>query len=115
LRWILLVDDREVFLDTLADLASAAGFEVVGRAASGQEGCRLHDSLSPDVMLVDVQMPGMSGYEVAEHVRQTRPETNVVLISVDPSIFGDVISQQTLSAQALRSIIHKRDVEEAAG
>jgi CheY-like chemotaxis protein len=102
----LLVDDSEVFLRALAPLASAAGLEVVGRATSGEEGCRLHDALQPDLVLVDVQMPDMTGHEVARYVRVVRPDATVVLMSA-AAIRDGVIDKHSLTSRTLREAVER--------
>jgi two-component system response regulator AlgR len=66
---ILIVDDEAPARARLrALLEGAAGSEVVGEAASGDEALRLAAALAPDVVLLDVRMPGMSGLEAARHM-----------------------------------------------
>lgn len=100
----LLVDDSESFRDLLAEVADAAGLEVVGTAGSGEEGLRLFEELRPDVVIVDVRLPGMSGYEVADRVRVLAPATQVVVVSAtDAFDDGGVIQKGCLTPARLRS------------
>jgi YesN/AraC family two-component response regulator len=71
----LAVDDQAVFLRTARSLIAATqGFEQVGEASSGHEALELASELHPDLMLVDVRMPGMNGIETARRPRSsTRP------------------------------------------
>lgn len=69
---VLVVDDEEHILATLSQLLESAGHLVVGRAASGEEAVRLNKSLAPDVVLLDVQMPGMDGLEAARQMMAER-------------------------------------------
>jgi CheY-like chemotaxis protein len=79
---VLLVDDHEVFLQGLVLLlAQDERLEVVGTATNGADGIQLADVLKPDVVLLDVVMPGMDGFETAERLREVVPGAAVVQIS----------------------------------
>jgi DNA-binding NarL/FixJ family response regulator len=88
---VVIVDDQAVFrraAEVVID--AAAGFELVGEAASGEGGLAVVERLRPDLVLVDVRMPKMNGVETARRLAVSRPEAVVALITVqDPSeIFG---------------------------
>lgn len=71
---ILIVDDEALARTYLAEqLAGVAGMQVVGQAANGFEAVKLADELSPDLMLLDIQMPKLSGFEVLELLGPARP------------------------------------------
>ena len=71
---ILIVDDETLARAFLAEqLAGIANMEVVGQAANGFEAVKMAEELSPDVMLLDIQMPKLSGFEVLELLGPTRP------------------------------------------
>lgn len=74
----LVVDDEPEVAAALAKLIDAAGHNVVGRATSGEDAIRLNESLEPDVVLLDLQMPRMGGLEVAKHIMDSRPVPIVV-------------------------------------
>jgi two-component system invasion response regulator UvrY len=81
---VLTVDDQRIFLRTARSLIEATpGFEQVGEAASGEEALELVAHLRPDLVLVDVRMPGMDGVETARRLTEADPATTVVLISLD--------------------------------
>src|SRR5690348_16581357 len=81
---VLAVDDQPVFLRAARELIAATpGFSQVGQAASGQEALELAAALHPDLVLVDVRMPGMDGFETAQRLVQSEPGALVVLISLD--------------------------------
>jgi len=81
---VLTVDDQRIFLRTARSLIEATpGFEQVGEAASGEEALELAAHLRPDLVLVDVRMPGMDGVETARRLSEADPATTVVLISLD--------------------------------
>jgi DNA-binding NarL/FixJ family response regulator len=85
---VLLVDDNLPFLHSLdALLTDVPGLEVVGKAGSGEEALAAATSAEPDVAVIDVLMPTMSGVECARLLRERHPKVRVILIS--GSIFED--------------------------
>jgi DNA-binding NarL/FixJ family response regulator len=83
---VLTVDDQERFRDVARDVIDATpGFEAVGEAENGEDALRAVDRLAPELVLLDVRMPGIDGIEVARRISSSHPETLVVLISIaDP-------------------------------
>ncbi|HEX9891436.1 MAG TPA: response regulator transcription factor [Actinomycetota bacterium] len=83
---VLIVDDHPVTRDGLrAALGTADDVDIVGEASSGEEAVTAVDEHKPDVVFMDVRMPGMNGIEATRAIRQTHPETRVVLFTVDES------------------------------
>ena len=83
---VLTVDDQEVFRDAARDvIAATPGFEPVGEAESGEEATAAVERLRPELVLLDVRMPGIGGIEAARRIRETNPGTVVVLISIEDS------------------------------
>lgn len=78
---ILLVDDEPDILLLLQAMLTAPTWEIVGKAASGEDALRIAAHMKPDVAVVDYMMPGMHGLEVAERLKQVEPECEVVLFS----------------------------------
>jgi DNA-binding NarL/FixJ family response regulator len=64
-------------------IGATAGFELLGEAASGEEALDLADRVDPDLVLVDLRMPGMDGLETCRRLRATHPAATVVLVSTD--------------------------------
>ena len=80
---IILADDHNIVRQSLRLLLEAeADFEVVGEAADGLEVLGLVERLHPDVLVLDVMMPGINGLEVTWQVRQSYPETRVIILSM---------------------------------
>jgi two-component system invasion response regulator UvrY len=84
---VLTVDDQEVFRGIAREVIDATeGFESVGEAASGEEALVAVARLSPNLVLLDVRMPGLDGIEVARRLRASHPDMHLVLISIDDLI-----------------------------
>src|SRR5215212_12102217 len=82
---VLTVDDQAVFRRTARSLIDATpGFEQVGEAASGVDALELAAVLKPDLVLVDVRMPGMDGLETTRRLAAADPTCVLVLISLEP-------------------------------
>jgi DNA-binding NarL/FixJ family response regulator len=81
---VLTVDDQEAFRRSAREVIEASdGFELLGEAASGEEALELVERLAPDLVLVDVRMPGLDGFETARRLHARRPSATVVLVSAD--------------------------------
>jgi two-component system invasion response regulator UvrY len=83
---VLTVDDQVVFRRAARDVISATpGFEPVGDAESGEDAMAAVERLRPELVLLDVRMPGCGGIEAARRITAAHPETVVVLISIEDS------------------------------
>jgi DNA-binding NarL/FixJ family response regulator len=81
---VLTVDDQVVFRRAAHDVIVATpGFEPVGDAGSGEEALAEVERLRPELVLLDVRMPGIGGVEAARRIATAHPETVVVLISIE--------------------------------
>jgi two-component system, NarL family, invasion response regulator UvrY len=79
---VLIVDDQEPFRAVAREVVEAAGdFEVVGEAASGEESVDLARSLHPDLVLMDVNLPGIDGTEATKRILEAAGGTKVLLLS----------------------------------
>jgi DNA-binding NarL/FixJ family response regulator len=68
---LLIIDDHEAFRDFAARTLAAEGFEIAGLAPDGEAGLAAFEEVRPDVVLLDVQMPGIDGFEVAARIEAT--------------------------------------------
>jgi DNA-binding NarL/FixJ family response regulator len=83
---VLIVDDHPVTRDGLRTAFNMADeIEVVGEAASGEEALDAVDQNSPDIVFMDVRMPGMNGIQATRLIRERHPETKVILFTIDES------------------------------
>jgi CheY-like chemotaxis protein len=78
---LLIVDDHEDFAQSAQALLELEGFDVVGLAADGPAALLAVEKLRPDVVLLDVQLPGMDGFEVVRRLTTGTRQPQVVLIS----------------------------------
>lgn len=82
-KTILIVDDHPVFREGLKSLlVKQSAYQVVGEAASGEEGLRKAKELRPDLVIMDIGLPDVSGIEVTRHIREILVETRVVILSM---------------------------------
>jgi DNA-binding NarL/FixJ family response regulator len=104
---VLAVDDQVVFRRAARNLIAATpGFEQVGEASSGREALKLAAELRPDLVLLDVRMPGMDGIETARRLADSDSEAVVVLISIEE------VSDLPASVASARAaaVMRKRDL-----
>ena len=89
---LLIADDHTLFRDGLrAVLNSMADTEVVGEAATGDEAVAQASQLQPDVVLMDVQMPGVNGIEATRRIVRTNPHIGIIIVTMfedDDSVFA---------------------------
>lgn len=78
---ILIVDDHPLTRDALAALLTQQGFDVVGEAADGQEALAVTRNLQPDLVLLDLTMPGMDGLTALPKIREEAPACEVVVLT----------------------------------
>jgi two-component system response regulator NreC len=95
---VLLVDDHTLFREGMRALLSrASDIEVVGEAADGQQALDLAEKLSPDVVIMDLVMPGMNGMQATQHLRERHPDIKILILSMYDY---DEYIRQTLRAGA---------------
>jgi DNA-binding NarL/FixJ family response regulator len=86
---VLVVDDHPAFRRALTSaLRMVEGFEVAGEAGGGVAACREAESLKPDVILMDLSMPDLSGIDAMKRIHEQRPKTPVVILTAhaDPGV-----------------------------
>jgi DNA-binding NarL/FixJ family response regulator len=79
---VLLVDDHDLFRTGLASLLSEHGVHVVGEAATGEAAVQQVRELAPDVVVMDLNMPGISGVDATREIATAAPRTRVVVLTI---------------------------------
>lgn len=83
---VMLVDDHPIVREGMRILlGTSGGIEVVGEAAEGHEACAAARTLEPDVVVLDLALPGLHGVEVTRRIRAERPATRVLVLSMHGS------------------------------
>jgi DNA-binding NarL/FixJ family response regulator len=107
---VLLADDHRMFRQGLRELLERkTTFEVVGEAANGREVLERAAELRPDIVLLDIQMPGMDGVAVARQLAQAIPETKIIMLTMyrqDQHLF------EAIRAGARAYLLKDADAEE---
>jgi len=107
---VLVVDDHDVFRAFACALLESEGFVVVGEAGDGASALRGVDELRPDVVLLDVQLPDLDGFEVAERLAVNAHAPVVVLISTRQA----ASYRRRLAVTSARGFISKGELSGAA-
>ena len=112
---VLIVDDHEAFRQSASALLEAEGFHVIGQAADGPDAVAQAERLRPEVVLLDIQLPGVDGFTVAERLAALPHTPRVVLISSrEASAYGHRVSdapargfiaKRELSGEALAALV----------
>jgi DNA-binding NarL/FixJ family response regulator len=93
---VLLVDDQQLIRFTVRALCKAIGLlDIVGEAENGQQAVELTNTLSPDLVLMDAQMPILDGLQAAHQIVQQHPHTSVIILSAH--------AEQDMVRQALKA------------
>jgi two-component system chemotaxis response regulator CheY len=83
---VFVVDDDTLMREVLKALLREEGFSVAGEAKDGQSALNSLDRIRPDLVCLDVNMPGMTGLDVLKAIRERNPECKVVMITGDSSM-----------------------------
>ncbi|OOZ42810.1 response regulator [Solemya elarraichensis gill symbiont] len=107
---VLVVDDHQLVRTGFSQLLSqASDIEVVGQAENGEEGVRMYGELTPDVVLMDIQMPVLDGIEATRKLQRKFPKCNVVILS---SIESDPFPNQARDAGAIGFLSKRCNLDE---
>lgn len=104
---VLLVDDNPKFLQMMADvLALVSDFQVVGAVPSGREALAKIEQLQPDLVLVDMAMPGLDGLEVTRRIKKQPAAPRVIILT----LHSDLEYQQAAQAAGADGYVVKWDL-----
>jgi DNA-binding NarL/FixJ family response regulator len=113
---VLIVDDHATFRETAKLLLESEGFDVIGEAENGQSAVEKSASLAPELVLLDVQLPDIDGFEVASQVTAGERAPVVILVSSrDGGDFGPLVKacgargfipKADLSGERVRDLLH---------
>jgi DNA-binding NarL/FixJ family response regulator len=106
---ILVVDDHETFRGGLSRLLAEQGFEVVGQAADGEQALGVAARLVPDVIVMDLSLPGMSGIETTRRLASTVPQSRVLVLTISVS---DAHVKDAIVAGASGYLLKDASIEE---
>jgi DNA-binding NarL/FixJ family response regulator len=107
---VLIVDDHPSFRATARALLEAEGYEVVGEAEDGLAAIEATTALGPDFILLDIQLPDINGFEVAERLLRNGSSAAIVLTSSsDSSEFGSLVAES-----GARGFVPKAELSGAA-
>ena len=113
---VLIVDDHAGFRASARRLLEADGFEVVGEAADGESGIRSARSLRPELVLLDVQLPGINGFAVARELTQgARPPAVVLTSTRSDSEFGSLVAESGARGFVPKAALSARTLERLLG
>ena len=114
---LLIVDDHAGFRGWARALLQGEGFDVVGEASDGESGVAAVRRLRPDVVLLDIRLPDMNGFEVAELIGEFPEPPAIVLTSshdgrdyrkrVDASTAKGFVAKSELSRAALEAVLNR--------
>ena len=109
-RRVFIVDDHASFRSCARTLLESEGFEFVGEAADGESAVALAAELEPDLVLLDIQLPDIDGFAVAERLLKANPRLQIVFVSSrDHSSYGPLIEQS-----GARGFLSKADMSGVA-
>ncbi len=116
---ILLVDDHSLFLDSLQSLLALHGYQVVGTASDGLEALEQARHLHPDLILMDIEMPGCDGLTATRLIKAEMPDIKIVMLTVaqeDEGLFESIKSGASgyllKSSRANQLLVHLSQLTE---
>jgi two-component system, NarL family, response regulator NreC len=80
----VIADDHPLIREAVKTILEEKGFQVIGEASDGEEAVRLCRELEPDIAVLDISMPRLNGLEAARQIKQGRPSTTIILLTMHP-------------------------------
>ncbi len=93
MKRILVVDDSSFAYNEIADLVPSDEYEVIAHAKDGEEGIRLYEELKPDIVTMDIIMPGIDGMEAAKEIIQKDPTATHKIIMLSSLCDMDTLNE----------------------
>lgn len=78
---LMVVDDSPFASKQIKDIVEENGYEVIGYAKDGEEGIRMYEELHPDMVILDIIMPGIDGLETAQILQEKDPDVTILMLS----------------------------------
>jgi two-component system, OmpR family, phosphate regulon response regulator PhoB len=113
-RKILVVEDHPTVREVLRTLLGMEDYEVAV-APNGEAGLALADILEPDVVILDVSMPGLNGYEVCRAIKSRASDTRIVMVTARTSEEDERVGREAGADAYLRKPFSPLDILEAVG
>ena len=108
---LVLVDDDAALRLALHELLVDAGYDVVGEAGDGAAGLAVISEVRPDVVLLDLRMPGVGGVDVARELRQRSPNVRIIMFSAYADLgLQSILSDLGVSAYLIKGCPYRRIV-----
>lgn len=102
-RKIMVVDDSRVVYSEMCKMLQGTEFEIAAFCRSGEEALERYEEISPDIVTLDIVMPGMDGLETCEKMRRRWPESNIFMVS--SMAYEDMINRA--AAMGAKSFLFK--------
>jgi two-component system nitrate/nitrite response regulator NarL len=106
---ILIVDDHEVVRDGLKNiLLSLKDVAIAGEAANGEDSITMYESLKPDLVIMDISMPGMNGIEATRIIKENDPNAKILILTMhDNQEYLNQIIRSGAKGFVLKTLIKK--------
>lgn len=108
MKRIVVIDDHPIVVKMLTNVLHAE-YELVGESGDGETGLRLVQSLQPDLVIVDLELPKLDGLSLIRTIRAKQPQTRVLVLTAKP---GEVMANHTRIAGASGYVSKSRGIEE---
>jgi two-component system, NarL family, response regulator, fimbrial Z protein, FimZ len=111
MKRIVVIDDHPIVLKMLVNVLHTE-YELVGESSDGEEGLQMVQSLQPDLVILDLELPKLDGLSVIRGIRAKLPDTRILVLSAKPEL---VMANHTRMAGANGYVSKSRGVEELCG
>jgi CheY-like chemotaxis protein len=101
---VLIVDDEKTLSELIMESLNLVGGFVVERAFNGKEAVEKYKSFSPDIVVMDVEMPVMDGYESSSKIKSIDPDARILVLTGNP---GDIRAKKTINEGLALRLLRK--------